>query len=250
MKAIKILSLVLILAAFAFAQKDKDKKSNDKDKQPTPTTAVSKDATPTGLAKAALAAHGGDKFKNMKTLVVRGTADVSGSPTTTFPATFAMILAGEKYRLEISNPFQPFKQTFDGQQTASSVPNFSLPPVNRLGLPLLAKIEEKDFTVSALPDKSKKKLGFRITSPEGYYTDFFVDEKTGEVKSYEASYQFGERTITTSVEIDKVRDVDGVKIPERYAQRFDTGQFTIYSDFKAKEILVNSIVADDVFTLK
>ncbi len=57
------------------------------------------------------------------------------------------------------------------------------------------------------------------------------------------------RTITTSVEINKVRDVDGVKVPERYAQRFETGQLTIYADFKAKEILANSAVADKIFAI-
>ena len=103
--------------------------------------------------------------------------------------------------------------------------------------------------VSALPDKSKKK-GFRITSPEGYYTDFFIDEKTNHIKSYEASYDYNGRKITTSVEIDKMREVSGVFVPERYAQRFDTGQFTIYANFKAKEILVDTEVADDVFTMK
>jgi hypothetical protein len=246
MKNITILSLILVFVAGVFAQTDKKQKPSEKDKT---TVAVSKTATPLELAKAALVAHGGDKFKNMKTLVVRGTADVSGSPSTTFPATFAMIYSGEKYRLEISNPFTPFKQIYDGQQTVSSVAGFSLPPINRLGLPLLPKIEEKDFTVSALPDAKKKKSGFRITSPEGYYTDFFVDEKTGQVKNYEASYEFNGRTITTAVEIDKVREVEGVKVPERYAQRFETGNLTIYSDFEAKEILVNSNVADDVFAI-
>jgi len=246
MKNITILSLIFVFAVGVFAQTDKKQKTSDKDKT---TAAISKTATPLELAKAALVAHGGDKFKNMKTLVVRGTADVSGSPSTTFPATFAMIYSGDKYRLEINNPVTPFKQIYDGQQTVSSVAGFSLPPINRLGLPLLPKIEEKDFTVSALPDAKKKKSGFRITSPEGYYTDFFVDDKTGQIKSYEASYEFNGRTITTSVEIDKVREVDGVKVPERYAQRFEAGNFTVYSDFKAKEILVNSTVADDVFVI-
>lgn len=246
MKNIKILSLMLVFAVSVSAQTDKKQKPTEKDKT---TAANSKTAAPLDLAKAALAWHGGDKFKQMKTLVVRGTADVSGSPSTTFPATFAMIYSGDKYRLEISNPITPFKQIYDGEQTVSSVNGFSLPPINRLGLPLLAKLEEKDFTVSALPEKSKKKLGFRITSPEGYYTDFFVDEKTGQVKSYEASYDFNGRSITTSVDIDKVREVEGVKVPERYAQRFETGSLTIYTDFKAKEILVNSTVTDDIFSI-
>jgi hypothetical protein len=179
---------------------------------------------------------------------VRGTADISTSPAQTIPSTFVMIFSGDKYRYEISNPLRPFSQTYDGLNTVSSLPGFTLPPVNRLGLPLLQKMDQKDYVVSALPEKSKKKTGFRITSPEGFYTDFFVDEKSGEVKSYEASYDFNGRSVTTSVEIDKMRDVEGVRLPEKYAQRFELAFATIYADFKAKEILVNSEVADDVFT--
>jgi len=247
MKNITILSLILVFAVGVFAQADKKQKTSEKDKT---TAAIGKTATPLELAKAALVAHGGDKFKNMKTLVVTGTADVSGSPSMTFPAPFVMTYSGDKYRLEMNTPFMQFKQIYDGQQTYSSAGDVSLPPINRLGLPLLPKIEEKDFTVSALPDTKKKKAGFRITSPEGFYTDFFIDEKTSQVKSYEASYEINGRTITTAVEIDKLREVEGVKIPERYAQRFETGNLTIYANFKAKEILVNTPLADDVFVMK
>ncbi len=201
------------------------------------------------LAKATLTAHGGEKFRTMKTLVIRGTADVTASPTITLPAGFAFVYSGEKYRVDITNPFQPLKQIFDGEQTYSSINGFSLPPLNRLGLPLLQKIGTEGFVVTALTGKLKNKKGFRITSPEGYYTDFLVDNKTGQVKSYESSYEIRGRTITTSVDIDKVRNVDGVILPEHYAQRFDLGNLTIYSDFKAKEILVNSIVNDDVFAI-
>lgn len=247
MKKILVLIIITLFSLNAFAQKTEKPKAEKAKNEKSNVSTVEK--TPLEQAKAALEAHGGDKFKNMKTLVVRGTANVSGSPTTTFPATFAMILSGEKYRLEISNPFQPFKQVYDGNRTQSSVEGFSLPPINRLGFPLLQKIDNDGFAVSALPEKHKKKKGFRITSPEGFYTDFFIDEKTGQVKSYEAEYDFNGRKITTSVEIDKLLDVKGVFIPEKYAQRFDLGQLTIYSDFKAKEILVDSEVADDVFEI-
>ena len=249
MKKYSILLLIFLFAFSAFAQKGDKQKQNKKEKTTMTSVAISKNSTPLELAKAALAAHGGDKFKNMKSLVVIGTADVSGSPTMTFPAPFVMTFSGEKYRMEITTPFMLLKQIYDGQQTYSSIPNFTLPPLNRLGLPLLPKIEEKGFVVAALPDKSKK-LGFRITSPEGYYTDFFIDEKTAQVKSYGAKYEYNGREITTSVEIDKLKNVEGILIPERYAQRFEVGQNTIYSDFKAKEILVNTPIADDVFVMK
>lgn len=249
MKINIILPLLLICAVGVSAQTgkaDKNKKTVEKDQL---AAANFKTGTPLELAKAALLAHGGDKFKNMKTLVVIGTADISGSPTMTFPAPFVMTYSGDKYRLEMTTPFLQFKQIYDGEQTYSSAGEISLPPINRLGLPLLPKMEETDFTVSALPDAKKKKAGFRITSPEGYYTDFYVDEKTGQIKSYEASYEIKGKTVTTSVEIDKLREVEGVKVPEKYAQRFEMNGLTIYANFKAKDILVNSTVADDVFIM-
>lgn len=243
----KILSIFLLILGFSFAAfSQKDQSLGEKEKASVTDT---KKIDPLELAKKALAAHGGDKFKASKSMIVRGSADISASPTQTVPSTFVMIFAGDKYRYEINNPFQPFKQTYNGETTASSIPNFTLPPINRLGLPLLQKLDQKGYVVSALPGTSKKKNGFRMTSPEGYYTDFFLDEKTGEVKSYEASYDFNGRNVTTSVEIDKLKEIDGIKIPEKYAQRFELGFATFYADFKAKEIFVNTEVSDDVFVI-
>lgn len=213
------------------------------------STSVTVDADALALAKSAREAHGGDKFKNMKTLVIRGTADVSATPSQTIPATFAFVYAGEKYRIDITNPLQPLKQIFDGEQTFSSINGFSFPPINRLGMPMLQRFDEKGFTVSALPEKLKKKRGFRITSPEGYYTDFLLDDKSGQIKSYQSSYDVNGKIVTTSVDIDKVRNVEGVVVPEQYAQRFELGTLTIYAAFKAKEILVNTKVQDDVFAI-
>ena len=61
-------------------------------------------------------------------------------------------------------------------------------------------------------------------------------------------HEFNGRVFTTSVTVDKYRIVDGVVIPERYSQRFDLGQFIVYADFKSKDILVNTELANDVFT--
>lgn len=247
MKKYSILFIITIFAANSFAQSDIKAKPQTK----TIVTVSKTDNAPMELAKATVAAHGGDSFKKMKTLDVRGTVDVTVSTfPQAIPATFATIFSGDKYRLEITNPFQPLKQVYDGQQTSSSITGFNFPPLNRLGLPLLQRIDEKEFVVSALSEKNKKKKGFRITSPEGYYTDFFVDDKTGQIKGYESSYNFNDREVTTSVEIDKSRTVEGVIIPEKYSQRFDLGQMTVYANFKAKDILVNSPVADSLFQIK
>jgi hypothetical protein len=200
------------------------------------------------LSKAALAAHGGDKLKSIKTLIMRGSADITMSTfNQAIPAGFSTVIAGERYRLDIQSQFQSLKQVYDGRETFSSIPGFSLPPVTSLGFPLLPRIGDAGYVVSPLPDGAKKR-GFRMTTPDGFYTDFFLDEKTNQVKGYESSYDIKGRAVTTSVEIDKYRVVDGITIPEKYAQRFDLGQMTAYANFKAKEILVNSPVADDVFT--
>ena len=221
-----------------------------------PKPAVGKTASPApesfavekALADQVLTAHGGPKLKAMKSFMIRGTVDIATSAITqTIPATFITVFAGDRYRIELNNPFQPFKQVYDGVNTTSSIRGgLTLPPINRLGFPLLPRIGDAGFFITSLPEKKKNK-GFRMTSPEGYFTDFYVDEKTGQVKGYDSTYTINGRTVTTSVEIDKYQLVDGILIPEKYVQRFDTEQMTIYATFKAKEILVNTPVADDVF---
>ncbi len=218
----------------------------------TPVAATSeKDfAAQIELAEKAVAAHGGDKLRNMKSLVIRGSVDVTTSAIAqAFPATFVTIFAGEKYRIEIANPFQPLKQVYDGTQTSSSIRGgFTLPPINRLGFPLLQQVGKQGFVITALPDAKKKVKGFRMTSPEGYFTDFYLDEKTNQIKGYDSTYTIDGRTVSTSVEIDKLRLVEGVLVPEKYAQRFDIEQMTVYANFKAKEIVVNSAIEDSVFS--
>jgi len=209
-------------------------------------------SAPVDMAKAALAAHGGDKLRGIKTLVLRGSVGVT---TSAFPqaiaGSFAMVFAGEKYRLDLNNPVQPISQVFDGVNTQTTIQNgFELPPINRIGFFMLSKVGDASFPISALPAESKKKNGFRITSPEGFYTDYLIDEKTGQLKGYESSYDMNGRIVTTSVAIDKCRLVEGVLVPEKFSQRFDLGQLTAYADFKAKDISVNTEIDNGVFTIQ
>ncbi|MEZ5425182.1 MAG: hypothetical protein R2747_02850 [Pyrinomonadaceae bacterium] len=242
--------VVGILAIGGFAQT----KNVEKPKEtPAPSKGASKSSDPLmDLANLTLKAHGGEKLKNLKSLTISGSVDITPSNVPqAIPASFITIFSGDKYLFELNNPFQPLKQTYDGNQTYSNVQNgFNLPPINRLGFPVISRIGDKDFVISALADDKEAKKGFRITTPEGYYTDFYVDKKTGQVKKYESKYLVNGRDVTTSVEIDKCREVEGVVIPEKYAQRFETGQFTIYAEFKAKQIEVNRELDQDIFVLK
>ena len=247
LKAVVSGIIVAASAALAFSQSSPGPKSEAK-VQPS---AVSKTASAADLAKSTLSAHGGTRLSGIQTLVIRGSVDITTSAITqAIPASFAMVFAGEKYRFDLMNPFQPIKQVFDGKNTSSTIQNgFELPPINRQGFFMLSRVGDSAFKVTELAGSGKKKTGFRITSPEGFYTDYFVDEKTALIKGYEASYDVNGRLLTTSVEISKYRNVEGVMVPERFAQRFDLGQFTAYADFKSKDILVNSAVSDEVFTL-
>jgi hypothetical protein len=245
MKNFGILLAVLIFAAIIPAQKEQ----NPKDKEKT-VSADTKTKDLLDLAKKSLAAHGGDKLKGVKNIFIKGTTEISASPTQTLPAGFVIIYEGEKYSFDIqAPPMFTFKQVFNGQETFTSMRGISLPPLNRLGFSLLIKIEEKGYTVSALPEKFKKKNGFRITSPDGFYTDFIVDEKTNLVKEYEASYEYNGGQVTTSVAIDGYKEIGGILINEKFSQRLEMGQTSYYSNFKAKEILIDTTLPENTFSM-
>lgn len=211
--------------------------------------AVAQTSSATAQAKATLAAHGGEKLVNMKSLVLRGSAELTAeSSSQTIPAAFAIVQEGKKFRFDIQSPFFNFQQIFDGRQHFSSVGGFNF-PIDKTGLGVLVNIDQPGFAVSDLPEKFKKKKGFRLTTPEGFYTDFIIDEKTNQVKEFESSYEVNGYELTTSVAVDKYREVEGVLVNEKFSQRLQTRQGTFYAGFKAKDILINSDVGADVFVL-
>src|SRR5207302_8826166 len=73
--------------------------------KPTPTNststisaapAITATSTPLELARAALAAQGGDKFKNLKSMVLFGSVDLYGSISALLiSCKFALVIAGE-----------------------------------------------------------------------------------------------------------------------------------------------------------
>ncbi len=204
------------------------------------------------LVKKTIAFNGGEKFTNLNSTLARGKVDIFVPAFgQSIPATFYTVIKGNKYRIEIDNPMQPFKQASDGVNTTNSFSaGMSFPPINRIGFALLQDVGKEGFDISPL-ESEKKKTGFRVTSPEGYYSDFYVDKKTGEVKGYDSAYVSGGREVTTSVEVKEYADIDGVKLPKKYDQRFDLGaSMTIYASYKASEVLINEEIDDSVFTIE
>jgi hypothetical protein len=198
------------------------------------------------LAKAALAAQGGEKFRQVKTVFMTGTADLSSDRMPrVLPASFAMTYKGDKTRMDIKSPMMSVTSINDGPRSYSSINGFNLPSLNKFGTRVLAKYDQPGYVVSDLPNK-KKYRAFRITDPDGDGTDFYLDPVTGRVMSYEFTYN-GARSV---VEHDKFRVVDGILVPEKFAQRFEVANAgTFFAEFKIKEIQVNLEVEDDVFSI-
>ena len=210
------------------------------------STAITATSTPVEMARAAYAALGGDKFRNLKSLVLIGTADLfSPNSTQALPAKFAIVsAAGDRYRMEIQSPAFSFQQIHDGQRSYTSLRTFDLPSPGKFGFPLLTKFEQSGYTVTALPDK-KKLRAFRITDSEGNATDFYIDPQTARIVSYESSYngmRFG-------VENKQYKEFEGVLVPMSFVQKFDTQQGSFFAEFKVKDVKLNQTLADDMFVI-
>jgi len=240
-------SLFALLPFFCFsalAQEPPAAKSNAAIVAPPAITAKS---TPIELARAALAAQGGDKFKNLKSMTLVGTADLyAPNSAQSVPGKFVMVVAGDRVRIDIdAAPIFKFKQIFDGQQSYSSIPGIQMPPASKFGLPVLGKLDQAGYTVSAIPDK-KKLRGFRIVDSEGNTTDFYIDTATGRVMQYLIPYN----GYTFGTENSKMKEVDGVLIAYSFSQRLETQQGAFFAEYKVKDVKLNAPIADDVFAIQ
>jgi len=245
------LAIVFLIASAAFGQGPEAAKSNGPGASTTTTIpappAITANTTPLELARAALAAQGGDKFKNLKSMMLIGSADLyPPNSTNSIPGKFAIVTVGDKVRIDIdARPMFNFKQIYDGQQSYSSMPGVQLPPASKFGLPVLAKFDQPGYTVSDLPDK-KKLRGFRIVDAEGNTTDFYVDPATARVMQYLIPYN----GYTFGTENSKFKEVDGVLIPFNFTQRLEMPIGAFFAEYKVKEVKLNQPIGDDVFVMQ
>lgn len=244
------LVVLLVLTSTAFAQ-DKDAKSNGSGATTAGTIPaappITANSTPVELARAALAAQGGDKFKHLKSMMMYGSANLyAPNSSQSVPGKFVMVTAGDKVRIDIdATPIFKFKQVFDGQQSYSSMPGITMPPASKFGLPVLTKYDQPGYTVSALPDK-KKLRGFRIVDSEGNTTDFYIDAATARVMQYLIPYN----GYTFGTENSKYAEVEGVLIPFSFTQRLETPQGAFFAEYKVKDVKLNQPIGDDVFVMQ
>lgn len=249
MKYALILCLLFLITPSIFAQKSEESKSSNTAAAstipaPPPINATS---TPAELARAALVAMGGDKFKNLKSTMLVGSASLY-APTSSqsIPGSFVIVTAGEKIRIDINaQPVFTFKQIYDGQRSFSNIPGVEVPPASKFGLPILAKLDQPGYTVSALPDK-KKLRAFRIVDGDGNITDFYIDLATAHISEYVIPYN----GYTFGSSISKFKEFDGVLIPVSFSQRFEMPAGAYFAEYKVKDVKLNQPIGDDVFVIQ
>jgi hypothetical protein len=246
-KSLFLFCLVLLVAEVASAQTTAPKTAgNTTETTAAPAVSINANTTPLDLAKAAFMAQGGEKFRSVQNMVLRGSVNLyQPNSIQSIPGGFSIVTAGDKLRMEIdARPIVVFKQIYDGQQSYSSLPNVQVPPLTKFGLGALNRFDQPGYKITAIPDK-KKQRGFRIEDPDGYTTDFYIDPTNGRLMSFLIYYQ----GYTFGTENKKFKEIDGVLVPMSFSQRFEMPQGAFFAEYSVKEAKINQQLADDAFTI-
>ena len=244
MKKLVLATVVMgCLTGVAMAQDGKNAPANG---AATPAVAITAETSPMDLARAAFTAQGGEKFRSVQSMILRGSVQLyPPNSVQSIPGAFSLVTAGPKLRMEIdARPAIVFKQIYDGQQSYSSMPNVEMPPLTKFGLGALAKFDQPGYQITAIADK-KKQRGFRLVDPEGYTTDFYIDPKTGRVMTFFLYY--GGATLGT--ENSKFKEVEGVLVPFSFSQKFEMPMGSFFAEFSVKEVKMNQALAEDAFAI-
>jgi hypothetical protein len=215
--------------------------------KPSSTTKIliTSSTTPVELARAAYLAQGGNKYRDLKSMLLTGSVDLFGpNSLQSIPGKFAIVTAGERSRTEFQSIVFNLRQISDGTRTYSSVPGMEMPPPTKFGISVLMKYDQPGYVVTALPD-NKKLRAFRITDPDGNATDFFVAVDTARVMTFVVPY----RGLTFGMEFKSFKEMDGVLLPMSFTQRIEMQQGAAFADFKVKESKLNFEIADDMFAI-
>jgi hypothetical protein len=207
---------------------------------------ITDQTTPLDLARAAFAAQGGEKFRSIQNMILRGSVQLYPPNTVqSIPGSFSLVTAGLKLRMDIdARPAIVFKQIYDGQQSYSSMPNVEMPPLTKFGLDALARFDQPGYQITAIADK-KKQRGFRLVDPDGNTTDFYLDPKTGRVMSFFLYYE----GVTLGTENSKFKEVEGVLVPFSFSKKFEMPIGAFFAEFNVKEVKFNQQLPDDPFAI-
>lgn len=237
---------VLVAPLRAQEQKSAAAPANGVTPAAVPAITITAESTPMELARAAFVAQGGEKFRNVQNIVMRGSVQLyPPNSVQSIPGSFSLVTAGAKLRLDIdARPAIVFKQIYDGQHSYSSMPNVEMPPMTKFGLGALARYDQPGYQITALPNK-KKQRAFRIVDPDGYTTDFYIDPTNGRVMSFLLYYG----GFTLGTEHSKFKEIEGVLVPSSFAQKFEMPMGAFFAEFSAKEVKINQPLGDDAFAM-
>ena len=241
---------VLLISGMAFRSYAQENATKNATPATAPSAApaivISPTSTPTDLARAAFLAQGGDKFRSVQNMILRGSVQLyPPNSVQSIPGSFSIVTAGDKLRMEIdARPAIVFKQIFDGQNSYSSMPNVQLPPLTKFGLGALSRYDQPGYKITAIADK-KKQRGFRIEDPEGYTTDYYIDATNGRLMSFLIYYQ----GFTFGTENNKFKEIEGVLVPFSFSQRFEMPQGAFFAEYSVKEAKLNQTLAADAFVI-
>jgi hypothetical protein len=241
---------VLLISGMAFTSYAQENATKNATPATAPSAApaivISPTSTPTDLARAAFLAQGGDKFRSVQNMILRGSVQLyPPNSVQSIPGSFSIVTSGDKLRMEIdARPAIVFKQIFDGQNSFSSMPNVQLPPLTKFGLGALSRYDQPGYKITAIADK-KKQRGFRIEDPEGYTTDYYIDATNGRLMSFLIYYQ----GYTFGTENNKFKEIEGVLVPFSFSQRFEMPQGAFFAEYSVKEAKLNQTLAADAFVI-
>src|ERR1044072_7208499 len=108
---------------------------------------ITAESTPMELAKAAFIAQGGEKFRSVQNMMLRGSVSLyPPNRPQSIPGGFSILTANDKLQIDIdARPVIVFKQIYDGQQSYSSMPGVEVPPLSKFGLGALARYDQPGF---------------------------------------------------------------------------------------------------------
>lgn len=245
MKKLALISFVIAFCGTVLAQ-EPPKTSPANGAATAPAIVITAETSPLELARAAFAAQGGEKFRSVQNMILRGSVQLyPPNSVQSIPGSFSLVTAGPKLRMEIdARPAIVFRQIYDGEQSYSSMPNVQMPPLTKFGLGALARFDQSGYKIEAIPDK-KKQRGFRLVDPEDYTTDFYVDPKTGRVMSFFIYYA----GVTLGTENSKFKEVEGVLVPISFSQKFEMPMGAFFAEFSVKEVKLNQQLPEDAFAI-
>jgi hypothetical protein len=204
-------------------------------------------ATASDRARGAVAAHGGEKFRALKAITLRGVGSaVSPLFPDPVPAEITMISTDDRIRVDLSVPFGVIQLINDGKQFYNLVNGvegtFGLAPPAKFGLRVLARYGQKGYTVDTLPDPDVDRA-FRITDPEGNATDFYLDPASSRVTRIAYKYN----NLAQSWELGSFKEIDGVMVPHSVTIRLESRVGDYLISFQAVDAKLNQSLDASAF---